>query len=185
ILGAAKVTGNLRPGTAVGQLLAYVDETNAVERMGAGPLSPTWTLRATAPTLFSASRVRQLVGGQSTIGLTETSVIRGSGGDAHVVGTDVDLRGRSDWTANGGGGWTFTPKCTHDCSAALASLSAGKTGGEWKLYENANYLGPDAHVNDLGFVPHLVGNEMLSVSEHVQYNRARPWRRTLWTYADL
>ena len=46
ILGAAKVTGNLRPGTAVGQLLAYVDETNAVERLGAGPLSPTWTLRA-------------------------------------------------------------------------------------------------------------------------------------------
>ena len=179
ILGAAKVTGNLRPGTAIGQLLAYVDETNAVEKAGAD----AWVLRATAPTLFSASRVRQLVGGQSTVGLTETSVIRGSGGDAHVVAADADVRGRSNWTAAGGAGWSVTDVCTHDCNAGVGSWNVGKTGGEWKLYDNGNYLGPDAQLNDLGFVPHLIGNEQISQSVHAGYVSARPWRfaRSIWS----
>src|SRR5262249_8486962 len=49
ILGAAKVTGNLRPGTAIGLLEAYVDGTEAIERVGNGFLSPTYRLQPTPP----------------------------------------------------------------------------------------------------------------------------------------
>src|SRR5262249_5496354 len=61
IVGALKMTGNLRPGTGVGLLAGYVDETSAIERDGPGMLSPTYRLQATPGAFFSAARVRQVL----------------------------------------------------------------------------------------------------------------------------
>src|SRR5262249_10433540 len=120
ILGAAKLTGNLRPGTAIGVLEAYVDGTEAIARAGAGSLSPTYRLQATPPTLFQVLRLRQVVGGASSVGLIETTVARGGGQpDAHVFGADFDVRGQhSDWGANGGAAWSATEACDSERTPA-------------------------------------------------------------------
>src|SRR5262249_4233211 len=140
ILGAAKLSGNLRPGTAIGLLGAYVDETTAIERVGAGELSPSYALQASPPTFFEATRVRQSIGGSSGLGVTETSVVRGGGQpNAHVLNLDLDLRGASDYSMFLGTGWTDTKACDAArtpsfhvgdyCDALGAAVYGGKTGG--------------------------------------------------------
>jgi hypothetical protein len=193
IAGALKLTGNLRPGTAVGALVAYAEETSATERVGDGPLSPTFALRASAPTFYQAFRLRQVLGAQSTIGVTETSVVRGSGADAHVAALDVDLRGKSDYTFNAVAGWavtaacdrTLTPSFHGGCDAAVGSAYFGKTGGELRLYESATYLGSDSDLNDLGFLTHKIGNQRIEQGVHVGYYRPTFWRGLRIAFWDL
>ena len=199
IIGALKLTGNLRPGTGIGVLGAYVDETNAVERES-GPLSPSWVDQASPASWFQALRVRQVVSGQSTVGLTETTVLRGHSDptlwqDAHSLVMDWDVRGRSDYTMSGAAGRTFTKACDPRYSTSFhgsgicdpfgANLTFGKTGGELQLAETLDYTGSEVDLNDMGFLQHLVGNQSVGQAVSATYSRLRPWRGLKQIYLNL
>jgi len=196
ILGALKVTGNLLPGTAVGVLGAYVDETSAVERVGPGYLSPTYRVQASPATWFSAARVRQVISGQSAIGLTETTVLRGRNDrpdlwqDGHVVTMDFDLRGRGDYTLSGNAGLSWARSCSRDyspsyhghgtCEPTGAGVTVGKTGGELQVFEFLDYTGAELDLNDMGFFTHILGTQAVGQNLHMGYNRQRalgPFKR--------
>ncbi|HJZ84790.1 MAG TPA: DUF5916 domain-containing protein [Polyangia bacterium] len=191
IVGALKLTGNAGPGTAVGLLAGYVDETSAVERIGGpGNLSPTVKLRASPASFFQAARVRRVVRGQSTVGLTETAVVRGSAPDAVVLGSDFDVRGRSDWTASGSVSVSATDTCKDvrpgaHCDPAALGLAAGKTGGTLRLWDELRYLGADYDINDLGFLQHQLGNQLVWQRAHAGFFRMRPLGPWNYVWLDL
>ena len=192
ILGAIKLTGNARPGTAVGVIGAFVDETTAIESE-AGPLAPTHTLQATPQTWFQAVRVRQVVAGQSTVGAYVGTVIRihpadpDRWQDAHQLDLDFDVRGaNSDWSMAGVWGASITKACDPrlsptyhghgTCDPTGGHLTAGKTGGEWQLVTDFDYTGPETDINDISYFPHFIGNGDYAVVGRASYARQRPWR---------
>jgi hypothetical protein len=191
ILGALKLTGNLRPGTAIGLLSAYVDETSAVERVGTGNLAPRYEVPATPGTLYSAFRLRQSWRQRSAIGFLATSTLRNDApglDDAHVVAVDADARSAGDYTARGGTSWSVTRACDprltpgfhpgSTCDAAGAFLLAGKTGGIIRAYEDFGYTGADHDINDLGYEAHHVGDQNIAQTAHVGILRPAlygPW----------
>ena len=191
ILGALKLTGNARPGTAVGVIGAFVDETTATERES-GPLSPTHVLQATPQTWFQAVRVRQLVGGQSFVGAYTASVLRINPQnpdlwqDAHMLDVDFDVRGASDWGLSGIYGASITKACDPrlspsyhghgTCDPTGGHLTGGKMGGEWQLILDLDYTGPETDINDLSYFPRFIGNGDYAFFAHGIYARQRPWR---------
>jgi hypothetical protein len=184
ILGAAKLTGNLRPGTAVAVLAAQVAGAGALERVGEGPTASVRRLEAAPPATFSAARIRQLVGSHTAVGAAVTSVVRPGGApEAHVLVADFDVRGDGDYTANGFAAWSATPACDparsgrrpgERCDRLGAWLRAGKTGGDVQVYGSFEYTGAHFDINDLGFMPHLLGNQMIAPTTIAAWRRPRP-----------
>jgi hypothetical protein len=190
ILGAVKLTGNARPGTAVGVIGAFVDETTAIER-DAGPLSPTHVLQASPQTWFQAVRVRQLVGGASFVGAYTSSVLRihpenpDLWQDAHMIDVDFDVRGASDWGVGGVYGLSITKACDPrlspsyhghgTCDPTGGHITGGKLGGEWQLIIDGDYTGPETDINDISYFPRFIGNGDYAFNVHGIYARQRPW----------
>src|SRR5262245_26234197 len=145
--------------------------------------------------------MRQLVAGRSTVGITATSTVRGyaeaadAWQDAHVLRADFDLRGRSDFTATGSFGGGLTKACdprlssTHHgrgiCEPFGGFLAFGKTGGAVQIVETIDYTGAEVDANDLGFIPHLLGNTNLGQVLRLSYVRERPWRGLRTTLLSL
>jgi hypothetical protein len=184
ILAASKLTGNLRPGTAIGVLSAVTDETFARERVGPGPLSPTYRLQASPVTFWNAARIGQVVSDQKVVGLATTQVLRSNGQpDANVLAADFDLRGKSDFTAAADFTRSFTNACDpartptfhakDNCDAYGADWWFGKTAGELKIWNEGQYYGADLQVNDLGYLAHLEGNQLIADRTYVVYRRPR------------
>ncbi len=191
ILGALKLTGNVRPGTAIGLLSAAVDEAFAVERAEDGAAH---RLLATPYTIYSVARIRQAVGDASTVGGTVTHVGRAAGRqDALVAGADFDLRGQGDYTLSGRAGASFTQACDPvlrpafggGCDPIGTSVSGGKTAGELQVRGEVGYLGAELDVNDLGFLQHSLGTQNLWQSASVGLYRNRPLGPIDYTYLAL
>jgi hypothetical protein len=182
ILGATKLSGSIASGTSIGILLGYVDESTATERVG-GSLGPTFQLRASPPTFYDALRIWQRVGAVSSVGATATDVVRGSGNDAHVVSVDFDAHVAGDWGARGQGAWSETAACDPaqnplyhgGCDAGFGSLSMGKRGGELRLFVDGSYIGAEYDPNDLGFLQHLIGNQLVAQRTHLVLQRPTYW----------
>jgi hypothetical protein len=171
IFGAAKLSGNLRPGTAVGVLSAWVDQTDALVQNGSGYLGSKSTLVASPMTWFNAARIRQRVGSLSTIGATDTLVIRDGGQTAEVFAADFDARNASDWSASGIVGASSTGICHSGCDPMGAQLSAGRRGGEARAWVDGTYFGAELDPNDMGYLAHLVGNQNITETAHTEFFR--------------
>jgi hypothetical protein len=178
IVGALKLTGNVRPGTSIGLISAYVDGTDAVERLAGGDR----VVPATPGTVYSLARVRQALG-ESTLGGIVTAVNRRGGeASAYVVESDLDLRGKGDYTARAQLGASITSACDRarspdfhgGCDPVGAYLQAGKTGGEIQVYEQLTYYGAELDLNDLGFLQKIVGNQLIGQNAVASYFRPRP-----------
>ncbi len=191
ILGALKLTGSVRPGTAIGLLSAAVDETFAVEETAAGAQQ---RLLATPYTSYSVARIRQALGNASTVGGTVTHVARAADRpDALVAGVDFDLRGEGDYTLSGAVGASFTQACDPvlrpafggGCDPVGTSVRGGKTAGEVQVRGEVGYLGAELDLNDLGFLQHPLGTQNLWQNASAGLYRNRPLGPLDYTYLAL
>lgn len=185
IFGATKLSGNVRPGTAVGVLSAWVDETDALVQSGQGYLGSTSKLASSPMTLFNAARIRQRVGSLSTIAATDTLVIRDGGQTAEVFAADFDARNTSNWGANGIVGASSTGICHAGCDPMGAQVSAGRRGGEARTWIDATYLGSEFDPNDMGYLQHLDGNQNISATTHAEFFRPTALGAMSRMYTDL
>ncbi len=160
IWGAAKVTGEVAEGTSVGVLAARTGSAFAEQQSRdtrCRPWSPRSEcgLRAAAPAVFSAARVRRQISGTSTVGLLATVVERADDQDPAVVGSgDWDLRSSGgEWRWAGQFAGSRVDRETEPAFDGWAlALSTGRIGGA-PLRPDASFqfVGPGFSINDLGF----------------------------------
>src|SRR5262249_42341513 len=136
-------------------------------------------------TLWSATRLRQRVGALSTLGTTETLVVRDGGQTATAFGGDFDLRNASHWSASGWVAGTANGICHRGCDPIGATLSAGRRGGEARAWVDASYTGAEFDPNDMGYLAHLVGDQTITETTHVEFFRPGALGALSRMYADL
>lgn len=173
ILGAAKLTGTTASGLTVGAFAAVTQKESAEIRMGDG----TVQRQVLAPqTLYSALRVNQSFGTNSSVGLLVTDVDRHAGRDALVTALTWDLKfrknreqitgrvARSSWR-NGGAG--------QDGYGGDLILSH-KPADRWKLTAALSAYDPHFTLNDMGY---LQRGNLKSGTFSARYQVSEPGKR--------
>ena len=197
ILGAAKLSGRLAPGTSVGILSALVDAAYALEDVGGVELRRT----ASPLSHFGAFRLRQQLGGPSSAGFMATLVQRASPedmlpssptGTQGTVSADVDLRGSSPYGLTAQLAASLGT-CDEDrkeqgkpCVPLGAYVRAGRTAGQrFRLFVVGSLLPPDFDMNPTGYQPY---RDMYQLYTQATFRTPKPFwlsatnEHTLYAY---
>jgi hypothetical protein len=196
---AARVTGRVGPGTSLGLLSALVGPTEATEQDPGGRNHYT----ASPLSHFGAFRLRQQLGGPSSVGVLVTMVQRTSPRDGlptsptadhYVASVDLDLRGTGPYSATA---QVAASSNTCDETRQAERLScvpvggyvrAGRTSGEYfRTWIEGKFLAPDFSYNDAGYQS---VRDIYGLMAYAEWRTPRPWRATestdnvLYTYSN-
>jgi len=189
LINSTKISGRTKNGLGIGVLNAITNKTEAViENTETGEQR---TVQVDPLTNFNVLVFDQALKNNSSVGIINTSVIRGDGGDnANVTGMDFRLFDKSNtWSVSGFGAISQNlTKETDDIGGYSNdvgysyNIEAGKVSGRFQFELERKVASDNYDINDLGFLRRA--NE-ISHEINVRYNFFKPvWklnRITFWS----